>query len=87
MDNQEEIKIRGRPKKKEEELQVMTPEIRKKYNTKFYDLHKNEKRICKECNKDISIFNISHHITTSKHFKNKEIFELKKNIIIDSHSN
>ena len=85
MDNQENQEIknrgRGRPKKTEEELQVMTPEIRKEYNSKFYDIHKKEKRMCKECNKEISIFNMSHHISTSKHLKNKEILDLKSKII------
>jgi hypothetical protein len=76
---------RGRPKKYEN----ITKEIKKSYQDTFYDIHKGQKKKCEFCNKDVDIFNMSHHVRGFKHKKNKEIFELRneleKNKTMHSH--
>ncbi len=42
-----------------------------KYAKTYYDNHRFEKRKCKYCNKEYSIFNMSHHIRN----KHKNMFE------------
>lgn len=57
---------------------------KKNYNTRFYDNHIGEKQKCIICDKEISIFNFSHHKQTQKHkenLKKYQTFKSKVNIL------
>ena len=62
----------------------MDPEIKSRYNKKYYDLHKdkifehlNKKELCEECNIHIALYNMSRHKKTKKHNNNHNKFKQK----------